>query len=83
VAYADWGILIVFFVTETVNTFVYLRISCTFLKLVVSCAEGAGFFSSAVSSSVVESRAFVSPGRNHVVLYFADLPSEFYLLVQK
>ena len=81
-AYADWGILIVFFVTETVNAFVFLRISCTFLKLVVSCAEGAGFFST-VLSSMVESRAFVAPGGHHVALYFADLPSEFYLLVQK
>ena len=72
-----------FIVTETVNAFVLLRISCGIFKLVASCAEGVGFFSSAVGSSVVESEAFTAPGCHHVVLYFADLPSEVYLLVQK
>jgi len=83
VVYADWGILIEFFVTEIFKAFVFLRVSCTFLKIVVSCAEGACFFSSAVAGSVVESGAFKAPGSHHVILYFADLPSEFYLLVQK
>jgi hypothetical protein len=79
---ADCVLLIVFVVTQAVDAFVFLRICCAFLKLVTSCAEGAGFLSSAVASSVVESGAFVAPGSNHIVLYFADLPSEFYLLVQ-
>jgi len=76
VVYADWDLLIVFVVTQTVNAFVFLRISCPFLKLVASCAEGAGFFFSAIVSSVVESGAFIAPGCNHIVLYFAELPSE-------
>ena len=76
-------VLIVFVVTQTVDAFVFLRICCAFLKLVTSCAEGAGFLSSAVASSVIEFGAFVAPGSNHIVLYFAYLPSEFYLLVQQ
>jgi len=83
VVYADCVLLIVFVVTQAVDAFIFLRICCAFLKLVTSCAEGAGFLSSAVASSVVESGAFIAPGCNHTVLYFADLPSEFYLLVQK
>ena len=76
-------VLIVFFVTQAVDAFVFLTICCAFLKVVTSCAEGAGFLSSAVASSVVESGAFIAPGSNHIVLYFAYLPSEFYLLVQQ
>jgi len=71
-----------FVVTQAVDAFVFLRI-CAFLKIVTSCAEGAGFLSSAVASCVVESGAFIALGCNHIVLYFADLPSEFYLFVQK
>jgi hypothetical protein len=71
-----------FVVTHAVVAFVLLT-TCAFLKLVTSCAEGTGFLSSAVASSVVESGAFVAPGCNHIVLYFADLPSEFYFLMQQ
>jgi len=73
-------VLIVFVVTQAVDAFVFLRICCALLKPVTSCAD---FLSSAFASSVIESGAFVTPGSNHIVLYFADLPSEFYLLVQQ
>jgi hypothetical protein len=32
---------------------------------------------------VVESGASIATGSNHIVLYFADLPSEFYRFVQQ
>jgi len=82
VVYADC-VLLILFVVKAVDAFVFLRICCAFLKIVTSCAEGAGFLSSAVASSVVESGAFIAPVCSHIVIYFADLPSEFYLLVQK
>jgi len=72
-----------FVVTQAVNAFVFLRIGCAFLKLVASYAKGAGLFSSAVASCVVKFRAFISTGCKHKALCFADLPSKFYLLVQK
>jgi len=83
VVYADCDLLIVFVVTQAVDAFVFRRISCAFFKLVTSCAEGAGFLSTAVASSVVESAAFIAPGCKLIVLSFAYLPSEFYRLVQK
>jgi len=51
---------------------------------VTFCTERAGFLPSEIASCVVESGAFITPGCNHilVVLNFADLPSEFYLLMQ-
>jgi len=75
--------LVVFVVTQEVDAFVFLRICCAFLKLVTSCAEGAGFLSSAVARSVIQSGAFIAPDSKHIALYLAYLPFEFYLLVQQ
>ena len=76
-------VLIVFVVTQALDAFVFLRVCRAFFKLVTSCAEEADFLSSAVASFVIKSGAFMAPGSNHIVLYFAYLPSEFYLLVQQ
>jgi len=83
VVYADCVLLIVFVVTQAVDAFVILWICFTFLKLVSTCAEGAGFHLSAVASSMVVSRAFIAPGGHHVILYSADLPAEFNSPVQQ
>jgi hypothetical protein len=50
---------------------------------VTSCTERAGFLSSAIASSVVESGAFVTSGCNYIVFKFEEVPSEFYLLMQQ
>ena len=83
VVYADCDRLIVFVVTQAVDAFVTLWIFCAFLKLVSTCAEGAGFHPSAVARSIVVSREFIAPGGHHVILYSADLPAEFISPVQQ
>jgi len=65
-------ILVVFIVGQAVDTFVFLWGCCTFLKLVASCAERAGFLSSAIAKPVIKSGAFKTPISNYVVPNFAD-----------
>ena len=81
--YAVCVLLIEVVLIQAFDAFVFPKKFSTFLKIVNTCAEGAGFHPFAFASSMVASRAFIAPALYHVILYFADLLAEFNSSVQQ
>ena len=77
------SVLAVLVVSDAIDAFEFGLRCIAFSELMLSRAEGASFFITALRGSMVVFTAFVAPVYLYVVFYFAYLPADFQFLLYK